>query len=101
MSEKYLVLRSYHTEQFIKSIDLQKDKSSKRYGFRHGYDCGFKVMSEQLSTLTAKVKRYEEALIKIQDGGVPCGVQANPIERMLTMCELARAALTQTSEDKE
>lgn len=75
MSEKYITLRSYHTEQFINSIELQKDKSSKRYGFRHGYDCGFKVAFEQIDTLTAKVKRYEDAMVHIHKMG--CAYKGN------------------------
>lgn len=69
--------------------------------FVKGFNAGQMSMKNATSTLTAKVKRYEEALIKIQDGGVPCGVQANAIERMLTMSELARAALNQTSEGEK
>lgn len=48
---------------------------------------------EQRNMLYAQVKLMREALVKINDGGVPLGVQANVEQRMLAMCDLSRTAL--------
>ena len=50
-------------------------------------------LRDQVVKLKARVEGLREALQKIKDGGVPFGVLANPIERMLNTCNIASDAL--------
>lgn len=68
---------------------------------QHMLDGPLTRAQQELHAARARCARLEGALEKIRDGGVPHGVLANVHERLLTMCEIASAALSDSGREEK